>query len=234
MRLRLGNTKTNNFIKNYEKADCNLENIPTEKFEELKNTFEAKKFFYRYNNKFGKNLSFPKEFAEKILVCLSKYIRNDLILIDKFIDLDPMFEQWGKEVASGIIVIKLNEDFSSFIAFLRPEYIQTIKWSRNPNSYNLENDWTLNTRSSFATRHQDTYCQLKPCSSTYNDLGIELQTQLTSLRSLIKSKHINRYLNRKFIQTDIILTRHNICLYNIYLHVITCMILWVTTYWIFK
>ncbi|BBH53124.1 GAF domain-containing protein [Fluviispira sanaruensis] len=215
----LGNAKINYFIKIYEKADCNLENIPNEKFEELKDTFEAKGFFYRYNNKFEKNLSVPHEFADKILSCLSKYFRNDLILIDKLIDLDPIFESWSKEVAAGIIVIKLNEDLSSFIVFLRPEYIQTVKWSGNPNSYNLEKDGTLNPRSSFSTWYQDTYCRSKPWSSTDYDMGLELQTKLTSLRSnyLVKSQLINRYLNRKIIQKDIQLTRNNLCLKNIFL-----------------
>ncbi|WP_186644269.1 GAF domain-containing protein [Fluviispira vulneris] len=215
----LGNAKINNFIKEYENAECNLEKIPNDKFEELKETFDAKSFFYRYNNKFEKNISVPYEFAEKILGYLNNYVRNDLILIDKLIDLDPIFEQWSKEVAAGIIVIKLNEDFSSFIVFLRPEYIQTIKWSGNPNSYNLEKDGTLNPRSSFATWYQETYCKSKPWSSIDFDLGLELQTKLISLRSnyLAKSQLINRYLNRKIIQKDILLTRNQLCLKNIFL-----------------
>ncbi|WP_186644260.1 GAF domain-containing protein [Fluviispira vulneris] len=217
----LGNSKINNFIKVYEKSDCNLENIPYDEFEELKDIFEAKNFFYRYNNKFEKNLSVPYEFAEKILSCLSKYVRNNLILIDKIIDLDPTFEQWGKKVASGLIVIKLNEDFSSFIVFLRPEYIQTIKWSGKPNSYILEKDGTLNPRSSFATWYQDTYCRSKPWSSTDYDLGLELQTKLISIRSnyLLKSQLLNRYLSRKILQKDLLISKNHLCLKNCFLNV---------------
>ncbi len=202
------NNKLDNFIQIFERVECNLEKIPKEVFNTLNEVFNSHCIFYRYNNKFEKNMGVPLEFAESILEYANIVSQKNLIISDKLSNLCFKFEKWAKSVASGMILIKLNEDSSSFIVLLRKEYIQTIKWAGSLDHSAIDNN-TIGLNNSFKTWYQEVLNKCKPWLTVEYETAHYLKNKLHNIQSnnFLKLKNLNKSLSLQIFQNELLFSK---------------------------
>ncbi|WGL60709.1 hypothetical protein QEJ31_03710 [Pigmentibacter sp. JX0631] len=163
------------FISIYQEKKKNLNIIPKENFDLLKNTFQANFFFYRYNKKWGNDQQIPNEFKTLILDYLkNKKINENIILINSLVSINEEFRKFTKELAAGMLLLKFEKNFSNLIIFLRPELLQQIRWCGNPNEFDLQTDGLLNPRNSFQTWYESVENSCK----TWNSIDLKLAQNL--------------------------------------------------------
>ncbi|KAB8039702.1 hypothetical protein GCL60_05425 [Silvanigrella paludirubra] len=202
------NNKLDNFIQIFEKVECNLEKIPENVFNALNEVFNTHYIFYRYNNRFEKNMKVPLEFADNILEYVNNIQNKNLIISDKLSNLSFKFEKWAKSVASGMILIKLNEDASSFIVLLRKEYIQTIKWAGSLDNCDFDNN-TVGLNNSFKTWYQEVLNKCKPWLTIEYETAHYLKNKLHYIQSnnFLKLKNLNKSLSTQIFQNELLFSK---------------------------
>ncbi len=206
------NNKLEGFIQNFKKVDCVLEKVSNEEFNVLNEVFNTDYVFYRYKNKFEKNMQLPIELAECILEFANNNSQKNLILTDNLSKQNSKFEKWAKDYAAGMILIKLNEECSSFIVLLRKEIIQSIKWG------GIHSEKDVHQNCTFKTWYQEVLNKCPPWSIIENDSALYLQNKLFTIQSnnLIKLKYLNESLNNRIYQKELLFSKIHQSIKNTY------------------
>ncbi|APJ03138.1 histidine kinase dimerization/phosphoacceptor domain -containing protein [Silvanigrella aquatica] len=177
------------FANLYSEIDCDLSKLEYEKLCRLKKIFNADFIFYRSNNKLQSNTEIPIELVQYLTSFIDKNISDqEFYVSNRLFDSDPKFDEW-KHFASGIILISLEKNHSSFIALLRKEKIQTRTWSGNPESTQVQSDGTLSPRNSFNTWYHQINRMCEPWSHEEISLAQEFRKKLLDIRSGFLTKY---------------------------------------------
>ncbi|BBH53033.1 histidine kinase dimerization/phosphoacceptor domain -containing protein [Fluviispira sanaruensis] len=196
------------FLKMYEIMNCDLQLLPNESFDLLRNTFMCDNILYKYVNKKITDTNIPDEMIDKIeFFAKKKFDNNEITILNRLSDLHPKFNKW-METYSGMIYLPLDRDHLSYIAFFRPEQIQTLKWSGDPNIQNINSDGSLNPRNSFAIWYNQIKGVCVPWSNEEISLAKEIRIKLIDIRSnfLEKSIRENMILKEKNDENELLLS----------------------------
>nr|BFD31348.1 hypothetical protein GTC16762_09660 [Pigmentibacter ruber] len=183
------------FISIYQDQNKNLNNIPKENFDLLKNTFQANHIFFRSNKKWGNDHEIPTEFKNLILSFLKNYKdKENIILINSLASINEEFRKFAKELAAGMLLLKFDKNFSNLIIFLRPESLQQIRWCGNPNDLDLQTDGLLNPRNSFQTWYESVEYSCKAWDNIDLKLAQNLYYEFLP-KFYLYEKNIKKYLS---------------------------------------
>ena len=111
-----------------------------------------------------------------------------------------------------MILIKLNEECSSFIVLLRKEIIQSIKWG------GIHSEKDVHQNCTFKTWYQEVLNKCPPWSIIENDSALYLQNKLFTIQSnnLIKLKYLNESLNNRIYQKELLFSKIHQSIKNTY------------------
>ena len=196
------------FMEAFQKSSCEIQNVPKSVFQEIKYKLKAQNFF------FGKeeNIECEQELPEELKRIIFKWIKSKLkgkqIYVTESLSQDfPEFKLWENYV-SGILILFLEEDAGSYLAFTRPEKIQTLSWAGEPNTFDIKKDGTLNPRHSFSTWYEE----IKGKSVKWNKEELryfeDLRLKMLIVRSnyLSQVSEVNKKLTEKNVQIQTLLS----------------------------
>ncbi len=169
------------FIKIYKAYKGNLNKIPNEYFESIKKVFDANLITFRHNNIWKKDCELPDNFKNSIIEYLKKIKeKNRVIFNESICSLNKNLETYGKNLASGVFCLIIEKNLSNVILLFRPEMIRQIKWSGNPNNFELQTNGSLVPRNSFKTWYESVILKSKPWNEIDQKLALLLSEGIIS------------------------------------------------------
>jgi light-regulated signal transduction histidine kinase (bacteriophytochrome) len=157
----------------------------------------------------GKIISFgdtpPKEAMADLVEWIDQHIGEDTIYSTNTLVTDyPKFAPY-KDIASGLLALRISQAQQTYLLWFRPEVIQTIPWGGEPNKpIRVDSSLQLTPRKSFELWKETVQLKSLPWKACEIDAALELRTRIIGivLQKADELAILNTELERSNIELD--------------------------------